>query len=100
MNFCLRIVLLIFIALVATGRSHAHSFYSDACCTEKDCKPAEPGSVQRTMAGWLVDNQYFVPDGDERIKDIPPGHEDAPRLHVCYYATGGVRCLYVGDTES
>lgn len=36
------------------GSAQGHSWYSGACCSDKDCAPITPDRVTWTREGWLV----------------------------------------------
>lgn len=69
--------------------------YDGACCSEKDCRPADPGEVKEAPGGWLVvPSGIFIPHGDLRLHDAPDG-----RFHVCNKLAGDRAsppwCVYV-----
>jgi len=82
-----------------------YHWWSYACCSQKDCGPAEEGVVEVTNEGYKV----TLPDGkvtilkwdDKRIKKKPVDNPYAfdGRHHVCtFYSAYGnewyLRCLY------
>lgn len=78
----------------------AHSWYSEACCEEEDCRPARAGEVQFTPEGWyVVPTKELIPFGDYKEKISEDGE-----FHICqYYKSGSfnqeltTRCLYVPE---
>jgi len=69
--------------------------YDGACCSDKDCRPADPGEVKEAPGGWLVvPSGIFIPHGDLRLHDAPDG-----RFHVCNKTAGDRTtapwCVYV-----
>lgn len=69
--------------------------YDGACCSDKDCRPADPGEVKEAPGGWLVvPSGIFIPHGDLRLHDAPDG-----RFHVCNRLAGDRAsppwCVYV-----
>ena len=86
-------------AALLTNPVAAHSFYSMACCNNKDCRPVEKGSVRPVEGGFLVQRQWLmqkseiVPYNSGRLEEAPDG-----QYHICLrlYGNmkGSVRCLY------
>lgn len=87
------------VAAIAFGSvTHAHSFYSSACCSGRDCTMAAPGDVTWTPAGYVVKSTgETIPLTDPRIQHSPPG-EPGYRLCVPPY-DAKARCLYVPEVE-
>lgn len=86
------------IALALASTAHAHDFYSQYCCSGKDCGPAASGDVQWTPAGYAVQStQEIVPFDDKRIQYSPPGE---PGFRICIPpGQMKLRCLYVPEPE-
>lgn len=78
----------------------AHSFYSFACCSDKDCTPVPDEAVTETERGWEVFYkspltgrliQGFIERGSWRQKWSPDG-----RVHACEkFSTPEPQCIYV-----
>lgn len=69
--------------------------YDGACCSERDCRLADPGEVVEREGGWLVvPSGTFVPHGDPRLHMAPDG-----AFHICNVIAGdrmsAFWCLYV-----
>ena len=85
-------------ALASPARAHEADTgfrYDGACCSDKDCRPADPGEVKEAPGGWLVvPSGIFIPHGDLRLHDAPDG-----RFHVCNRLAGDRAsppwCVYV-----
>lgn len=89
--------------------SAATHWYEGWCCNLMDCRPARPGELRWTPAGWLhVPSGVVVPEDQLRpIPDRAP-ERDKLMMHVCIsehdlfedgrmtVPKGGPRCLYKG----
>jgi hypothetical protein len=106
----MRYLYLAFIALVVALctmmaiRAEAHAWYEYSCCSGMDCKPLAYFEVRAQPGGYTVTPwggpPTFVPNGDKRIREIPPEApaEDAQRFHACTVGgkpDGRLLCLYV-----
>lgn len=104
-SWWLRISVLVFIlavlAILAGGvlPAGAHSFFSDSCCSGKDCGPAPLGSVKWTPDGWRVSTPRIndtVPFDDQRIRYVPP--DEPQRFYICEWPAHRLRCLYAPES--
>ena len=69
--------------------------YPSYCCSETDCRPADPGEIVAVSGGWhVVPSNTYVAPNDHRIHDSPDG-----RFHICNITAGdrasGFWCLYI-----
>lgn len=90
---------LIVVITVGVNAARAHSFYDFACCSDKDCAPAQEGTVTWTPAGWSVVTPAIhtvVPFDSDRIRYNPHG---VPQIHICEYPKNNLRCLYLPEPE-
>lgn len=71
----------------------AHSFYSQECCSDRDCAPVEDGLVTERPDGYHY-KHYTFPYQDKRVKLSPDG-----RYHVCQNPYN-VFCIYVPERIS
>jgi hypothetical protein len=76
--------------LLSVQGASSHSFYSQACCDDRDCAPIS--DVRWTAAGWFVAaTGETIATGDARIKASPD-----VQFHACIPSyQKRVRCLYV-----
>lgn len=80
-------------SLLVAGLLLAHSFYSQECCSDRDCNPVPTTAVTEAPDGYHY-KHYVIPYKDQRVKFSPDG-----QFHVCenpYY----LRCLYVPERIS
>ena len=92
---CLMIWAVFITALILfTSPAKAHSFYSAACCSDKDCAPVATGSVKRTGAGWQTPRGGTVPFNDPRVKATPAPFTG---VHICERPDGSIICIYVPE---
>lgn len=89
----MRAFLLLAFALFASS-AEAHSFYSAACCSDKDCAPVAAGTVKRTGAGWQTPRGGTIPFNDSRVKPTPFPHAG---IHLCERPDGSIICIYVPE---
>lgn len=90
---CLVVALLLCLVIALFARpAKAHSFYSAACCSEKDCAPVSAGTVKRTAAGWETPRGGTIPFDDPRVKPTPAPHAG---IHLCERPDGSIICIYV-----
>jgi hypothetical protein len=73
------VVTVLFVVGIRTAS--AHSWYPPACCSDRDCWPAEnttPGEPLpvETVYGWLLHDGTWIARGEEQAS--PDG-----RFHVC-----------------
>ena len=53
--------------------------YPASCCSDKDCREADPGEVIEKDGGWfVVPSAEYLPAGDLRVHPSPDG-----RFHIC-----------------
>ncbi len=64
---------------------HDHGFYSDTCCSGRDCAPIRAGGVSITNEGYVVEgsanisgHRWVIPFNDVRVIDGQDG-----RYHIC-----------------
>lgn len=76
------------------GSAWGHSWYSAACCSDRDCKPLPAGAVELTPGGWLI----------KETGETWPQEKTKPSMdlqfHRCSTATNKTRCLYVPGAGS
>ena len=73
--------------------------YPAACCSNKDCHPAKPGTILFTPEGWYITtNHQTIPD--DKVRQTPSG---ASGWFVCHYqgddrrnvvTVDGVPCIW------
>jgi len=64
----------------------AHSWYPPECCSDRDCHPVPPGSVQTVPGGYSYKGE-FIPEEKARVG------RDA-NFHVCYFPEGKLICFF------
>lgn len=69
--------------------------YLSSCCSDQDCRPADPGEIVPVSGGWhVVPSNLYVVSNDHRIHESPDG-----RFHICNIRAGdrtsGFWCLYI-----
>lgn len=87
---------LLFPLLVFAWPASAHSFYSPACCSEKDCRPLLASEVKRTATGWITPRGHVVGFDDRRVIPTPAPYVG---MHICERLDGTVICLYVPEAQ-
>lgn len=98
MGVALLVLSLVFVIYFLAKDAHGHDFFSNACCSDRDCGPAKLGSVVWTPAGWAVAlTGETVPFDDTRIQYNPP---DEPGIFICKVpAVKRLRCLYLPEPQ-
>lgn len=84
-------------------QANAHWWYSENCCSERDCHEALPEEVEFRLDGWYVTTtKETIPFDDPRIQT---SLDD--KFHVCIYMDNKryglqrrTRCLYVPEARS
>lgn len=94
LGFCVTIIALLVLMwvaafMVAVTPAKAHSWYSWACCHDRDCHPVASDAVRETDRGYEVIGQV-IPYNDPRIQVS----QDA-QFHICQPHPPEIRCLYV-----
>ncbi len=96
----------LFIALLGTAKSH--DWYDAACCSERDCRPAELGEIRygsfEGQTGWwitAVDPPQFMPELKNGFPNGRVRRSQDNDNHICLGVRGTnygrapfVRCLY------
>lgn len=86
-------VITFLLVLAYKGTAGAHSWFSYACCSDRDCRSVSLGEVERHDNGWFV-----VPTGETIGFDDARIHQSLdPVMYRCQYPSGGTRCLYVPE---
>lgn len=76
--------------------ANAHSWYSNQCCHDRDCRPLPDGAVEATDQGWrLVETGEVVLYGAPEERQSRDG-----KFHLCRPLASDkwlppIRCLYV-----
>jgi hypothetical protein len=71
------------------SRADAHGWYDPACCSERDCAPADEAVVDLPDGGVRVEGHGVLAATDPRLrrsKDF--------EAHVCVSASGRLLCVY------
>lgn len=92
------VLALIVQGLVSIARAHEAPSgfrYLSSCCSDQDCRPADPGEIVPVSGGWhVVPSNIYVVSNDHRIHESPDG-----RFHICNIRAGdrtsGFWCLYI-----
>lgn len=72
-------------AALSTEHHLAHSFYSNECCQEKDCRPVPCSEIRSIQDGWQWRDKKFT---TSMLRMTPDG-----KCHVC---VGQVpACIYL-----
>ncbi len=88
------VILLVMGYLAANLPAQAHSWYSQQCCSGKDCEPISIEAVTESADGWTVDYMSkqgfvvhgFTPRGKERDSQDGQFHGCAmPDRFLCLY---------------
>lgn len=83
-----------------SGPAQAHEApsgfrYLSSCCSDQDCRPADPGEIVPVSGGWhVVPSNLYVVSNDHRIHESPDG-----RFHICNVEAGNRKsafwCIYI-----
>lgn len=83
-----------------SGPAQAHEApsgfrYLSSCCSDQDCRPADPGEIVPVSGGWhVVPSNLYVVSNDHRIHESPDGG-----FHICNVEAGNRKsafwCIYI-----
>jgi hypothetical protein len=75
--------------LFMCSRVEAHSWYDPACCSERDCSPADDAVVDLPDGGVRVEGHGVLLPTDPRLR-----RSRDFEAHVCVSASGRLLCVY------
>lgn len=90
-------IVIVFLAFQALP-ANAHMWFSNMCCSDRDCDAAPLGTVKWTMDGWsITTTKEVIPFGDSRIQYNPPNE---PQIYICQLpGAPRLRCLYLPEPQ-
>ena len=80
--------------LLIIGFILIHSWYSQECCTDKDCRPVNCNDIKAVEFGFMYKNLFF------RKELVHPSQDG--QCHACYVTNGYQPlgyCLYLPGTS-